>query len=87
VDEGETTGNSQGNDDYPFWREEDFENIEEKTVQERLAPLVKYFFDQLVQNHQIINLMRESARMFPKHAKFNVLMVALIQLSFMSCLF
>lgn len=73
--------------EYPFYRDEDFENLEEKTVIEKLIPIMRFFFDTLMTNHQVINLLRESARMFPKHSKFNMLALALIQLSFMSCLF
>lgn len=73
--------------EYPFYRDEDFENLEEKTIVEKLVPILRFFFDTLMTNHQVINLMRESARMFPKHSKFNMLLLALMQLSFMSCLF
>lgn len=38
-------------------------------------------------NHAVINLVNESARMFPKHSKFNMLGLTLMQQSFLSCLF
>jgi len=52
-----------------------------------VLPIAQFFVNTLLNNHAVINLIRESARMFPKHSKFNMLAVTLMQLSFVNCLF
>lgn len=53
---------------------------------EKLTPIVQYFMNTLVTSHPIINMVNDSARMFPKHSKFNMLMMGLIQVAFLNAL-
>lgn len=60
--------------------------IPEKEWFETLVPISKWFMNTLITNHPIINMINDSARMFPKHSKFNMLMMTLIQVSFLNAL-